>query len=98
MIGGFDEHPGHQVGVSPQRVDALLGGGAVHLDAISRGAQQEPWTDNTHTQPRAILRRGVSQKGEEASETRKIITVITMEPQTALAVHFTAGVASAASQ
>lgn len=39
MIGVFDEHPGHQVGVSLQVVDALLGGSAVNLDTISRGAQ-----------------------------------------------------------
>lgn len=52
MIGGFDEHSGHQVGVSLQVVDALLGGSAVNLDTISRGAQQQPVMlhikDNSH--------------------------------------------------
>lgn len=52
MIGGFDEHSGHQVGVSLQVVDALLGGSAVNFDTISRGAQQQPVMfhikDNSH--------------------------------------------------
>lgn len=39
MIGGFDEHSGHQVGVSLQVVDALLCGSAENFDTISRGAQ-----------------------------------------------------------
>lgn len=42
MIGGFDEHSGHQVGVSLQVVNALFGGSAVNLDTVSRGAQQQP--------------------------------------------------------
>lgn len=35
VVGGFDQHTGDQVGVSPQVVDALLGGGAVNLHTLS---------------------------------------------------------------
>lgn len=39
MVWEFKEHSGHQVSVSLQVVDALLGGSAVNLDTISRGAE-----------------------------------------------------------
>lgn len=42
VVGGFEQHACHQVGVSPQIVDALLCGGAEHLHTLSWGAQQEP--------------------------------------------------------
>lgn len=47
VVGGFDHHTGHQVGVSPQLVHTLLRGGAEHFHAVSRGAQQQPAATRT---------------------------------------------------
>ena len=41
VVGGLEQHTCHQVGVSPQVVETLLRGGAEHLHALSRGAQEE---------------------------------------------------------
>lgn len=42
VVAGVEMNSGHQVCVSPQVVDALLGGGAEHFYAFSRSTQQEP--------------------------------------------------------
>lgn len=42
VVAGVEVNSGHQVCVSPEVVDALLGGGAEHFYAFSRSTQQEP--------------------------------------------------------
>ncbi len=62
MVGGSEHHTCHQVGVSPQVVDALLCGGAEHLHTLPRGAQQEPAATQTasFTQEHALYRAAAS--------------------------------------
>lgn len=48
MVGGLEQHTRDQVGVSPQFMNALLCGRAVHFNTLSGGTQEEPaLTPNT---------------------------------------------------
>lgn len=51
VVTGVEANTGHQVCVSPEVVNALLGGGAEHFYTFSRGTQQEPAsTQHAHNQ------------------------------------------------